>query len=319
MIEFNKRNARSWSIMGINPSVWSVGLAEVIKEKKDVAVCTADLARYSGLERIFNSFPEMCYNFGIAEQNMVGAAAGMAMEGTQVYMTTYAPFMTFRCADHVRHLMGNLGLNMKAIGSAAGLTAGLSGSSLLAISDIAFMRSIPNMIVLNPADCFEAVKMMVAMSENDSPTYMRFCGNVNTEDYDFEIGKAITLKKGKDLCIIASGTDMVYNSLKAAEMLEKEHGIVPTVVNMHTIKPLDKDTLGEIVSTHSIIVTVEEHNVIGGMGASVAEYISTLSTSVRQIFIGINDMNCQMGSRQFMLEQTGLTKEKIYERIVEIM
>ena len=131
-----------WSIMGINPSIWNIGFNEVIRDRHDVVVLTADLARYSGLNRIFAKHPEISFNFGIAEQNMVAAGAGMAMEGMQVFMTTYAPFMTLRCADQMRHLMGNLNLNMKAIGSAAGLTAGLSGSSLLAINDIALTRSI---------------------------------------------------------------------------------------------------------------------------------------------------------------------------------
>ena len=152
MIEYNKRNMRSWSIMGINPSIWSVGFNEVADERKDLAVITADLSRFSGLERMTAKYPEMFYNVGIAEQNMIGIAAGMAMEGYQTYVTTYAPFVTYRCADQVRHLMGNMNLNIKAIGSSAGLTSGWSGTALLAISDIALMRSIPNMTVLSPAD-----------------------------------------------------------------------------------------------------------------------------------------------------------------------
>lgn len=322
MIEYNKRNARMWAIMGINPAIWSIGFADVIKDRDDVALLTADLARYSGLTRTFTTRPEMCYNFGIAEQNMVAAGAGMAMEDVQVFMTTYAPFITLRCADHVRHLMGNLNLNMKAIGSAAGLSAGLSGSSLLAINDIAFVRSVPNMVVLSPADTFEAVKMMEAMAKTKSPCYMRFCGTINlpmvyTEDYSFEIGKAVELKSGSKVAIIATGTNVVSESLLAAKKIEETLGIAPTVINMHTIKPLDTDKIREVQENHDLVVTVEEHNIIGGLGSAVAEYLITSGKATKQIFIGIEDKNYVMGTRPFMLEQAGLTAEKIASRIIE--
>ena len=320
MIEYNKRNARLWSLMGINPAIWSIGFADIIKDRNDIALLTADLARYSGLMRTFASRPEMCYNFGIAEQNMVGTGAGMAMEGIQVWMTTYAPFMTLRCADQVRHLMGNLNLNMKAIGSAAGFSAGLSGASLLAINDIALTRSIPNMVVLSPADTFEAVKMMEAMSKTKSPCYMRFCGAVNlpivyTSDYFFEIGKAVELKSGEKIAIIATGTDVVSESIKASNIIENRTGIKPSVINMHTIKPLDTEKLDILLENHNLIVTIEEHNVIGGLGSAVAEYLVTKVHSAKQMCIGIEDKNYIMGKRPFMLEQVGLTSEKIAERI----
>ena len=305
-----------WSIMGINPSIWNIGFNEVIRDRHDVVVLTADLARYSGLNRIFAKHPEISFNFGIAEQNMVAAGAGMAMEGMQVFMTTYAPFMTLRCADQMRHLMGNLNLNMKAIGSAAGLTAGLSGSSLLAINDIALTRSIPNMVVLSPADTLEAIKMMVAMSKLQSPCYMRFCGAVNlpivyTDDYDFEIGKAVTLKHGTQIAIVATGTNVVSEALKASVMIEDKLGFAPTVINMHTIKPIDEATLLELQNQHTILVTVEEHNIIGGLGSAVAEVIAKNGMSVKMQFLGIEDKNYVMGSRPFMMEQAGLTANAI--------
>lgn len=320
MIEYNKRNFRSWSIMGINPAIWSVAFADVADRKENVAVITADLARYSGLERIMNMYPERFYNVGIAEQNMVGIAAGLAMQGTQVFMTTYAPFMSFRCADQVRHLMGNLNLNIKAIGSAAGLSAGLSGSSLLAINDIALMRSIPNMVVLQPADCTEAVKLTLAMAESSSPTYMRFCGAtripaVYESDYAIEIGKAVVIKKGERIAFIASGTDVVSNALRAAEAIEKKFGLKPTVVNMHTIKPMDRDSLINLADNHSVVVTLEEHNIIGGLGSAVAECYSAMNVNVRQIFIGMEDKNYLMGDRNYMLKQAGLMVDDIVNRV----
>ena len=320
MIEFNKRNARMWSIMGINPAIWSVAYAEVADNRDDTIVMTADLERYSGLQRTFQKWPNRCYNVGIAEQNMVGIGAGMAMEGKQVWMTTYAPFMSFRCADHVRHLMGNLNLNMKAIGSAAGFSAGFSGASLLAVSDIALMRSIPNMVVLCPADTMEAVKMILAISKTDAPCYMRFCGAVNltmvyTDDYEFEIGKGIELVSGEKTAIIATGTGIVSEALKAGKMIAEKDGYQPTIVNMHTIKPLDTDLIEHLMEKHSTIVTLEEHSIIGGLGSAVAECVAKKGWNGLLKTIGIEDRVYVMGSRDFMLEQAGLTAEKIVEQI----
>lgn len=320
MIEFNKRNMRSWSIMGINPSVWSIGFEEIAETIDNFSVITADLSRFSGLERMASKYPDKFYNVGIAEQNMIGVAAGMAMEGIQTYVTTYAPFVTYRCADQVRHLMGNMNLDIKAIGSAAGLTSGWSGTALLAVNDIAFMRSIPNMTVVSPADCTEAVKMMPAIAKINGPVYMRLCGttaipSVYTDDYEFEIGKAVTLQQGEKIAFIATGVTMVAETLKAAKQYEEEMGVKSTVVNMHTVKPIDKECLYQLADTHEYIVTVEEHNIMGGLGSAVSEVIGTRKTNCRQIFVGINDQNCKMGSRNFMLKQVGLLAEDICERV----
>lgn len=324
MIEYNKRNMRSWSIMGINPSTWSIGFGEVAEKKDNIAVITADLSRFSGLERMASKYPDIFYNVGIAEQNMIGVAAGMAMDGIQTFVTTYAPFVTFRCADQIRHLMGNMNLNIKAVGSSAGLSSGWSGTALLAINDIAFMRSIPNMVVMSPADCTEAVKMMQAMAEFDGPAYMRLCGTtaipmVYDEDYDFEIGKAVVLREGKRVAFVSTGVTMVAETIKASKMLEEELGIIPTVVNYHTIKPLDKECLCKLAKEHELIVVVEEHNIIGGLGSAVAEYVSTLAENIRLLNIGITDCNCKMGSRNFMLNQFGLDAQSIKDKVKNVL
>lgn len=321
MIEYNKRNMRSWSIMGINPSVWSIGFDAVAQANDNLAVITADLSRFSGLERMNSKYPEMFYNVGIAEQNMIGVAAGMAMEGMQVYVTTYAPFVTFRCADQVRQLMGNMNLDIKAIGSSAGLTSGWSGVALQAINDVAFMRSIPNMTVLSPADCAEAIKMMEAMAKINGPVYMRLCGTtaiptVYTDDYNFEIGKAVMLQRGEKIALIATGITMVSEAMKTAKQLEEKLGIKCTVVNMHTIKPIDVDCITSLAENHDILVTIEEHNIIGGLGSAVAEVVAKEKYECKQVFVGIDDMNCRMGSRQYMLEQVGLTADYIIQKIL---
>lgn len=321
MIEYNKKNARSWSIMGINPSIWSVGFPEALeKDLENTYLLTADLGRYSGLTRIASAHPEIFYNVGIAEQNMVGIAGGLALHGKRVYMTTYAPFMTLRCADQMRHFMGNLNLPIVAVGSASGMSARNSGDALTCINDIALMRTVPNAVVLSPADCAEAIKMMEAIPDLNAPVYMRFCGATNipivyTEDYDFKIGKAVTLKKGEKAAIVATGTNMVSESLKAAALIEEKLGFSPTVIDMHTIKPIDRECITDLAQTHDIIASVEEHSVIGGLGSAVAEVMSEFRHGSRQIFLGVGDRTYKPGNRAFCLEQCGLTAQGIAESI----
>ncbi len=322
MIEFNKRNFRNWFMMGINPCIWSVALPEIMTKKNNVVALTADLARYSGMQRFMQNYPDNFYNFGIAEQDMVGAAAGMALEGDEVYMTTYAPFMSFRCADQLRHLIGNYNLNVTSIGSAAGLTASGSGESLMAINDIALMRSINNMTVLSPADCTEMIKMMLAVSNMDTPVYIRFCGAVGLpiiyqEDYDFEIGKAVTLQEGDKVAIVATGTTIVSECLKAAKLIKEQNGVKVGVYNFHTIKPIDEECIEELSSQYDWIVTVEEHSIFGGLGGAVAEVLTSCKGKAKQLILGIKDGNHPYGNRDYALEKCGLKAEGIYQSIVE--
>lgn len=321
MVEFNSRNFRMWSMMGINPSIWSVAFPEVIAENPEVIALTADLGRYSGMMRTWSKHPGNFLNVGIAEQNMVGIAAGLALCGNVVFVTTYAPFMTYRCADQFRHLLGNHNLNIKAIGSAAGLSAGVSGTALLAVNDIAFARSIPNMTVLSPADCTEAIKMVMAMGDHKGPAYMRFCGAVNIpmvykSDYDFEIGKAYPLKEGERILIAATGTTIVAEALKAASIIESEMDFSPAVVNFPTIKPIDETCLASAMGKFERIYTVEEHSVTGGFGAAVAEFAAPRAGFPPVHVLGVPDSIPILGHRPFMLEQCGLTAGNIAETIV---
>ena len=308
-------------MMGINPCIWSIAFPEVIAQHVETVALTADLARYSGMMRTWNSNPDRFYNIGIAEQNMVGIAAGLALCGQQVFMTTYAPFMTYRCADQLRHLVGNHNLDIKAIGTAAGLSAGLSGSALLAVNDIAFARSIPNMTVLSPADCTEAIKMVLAMAEYRGPVYIRFCGAVNIPlvykfDYEFRIGKAYELKAGERILIAATGTTLVAEALKAATAIEERTGFSPAVVNFPTIKPLDTDYLESVAGRFERIYTVEEHSVIGGFGSAICEFAAMRNGFPSVRILGIPDKVPSLGHRPYMLEQCRLTAMGIAETII---
>jgi transketolase len=208
---------------------------------------------------------------------MIGVAAGLAKEGYCVFATSFAPFIAMRSGDQIRMNMGYMNLNVKAVAIGSGLSMGMLGNSHYGIEDLAVMRSIPNLTVVSPADCVEIVKTVYAASEYDRPMYIRLTGAANnpivyTEDYDYEIGKAITLRDGSDISIIANGT-MVYESLEAAKVLD-EQGISSRVVNMHTVKPLDITVIDKAIATSRMIVTIEEHSIIGGLGSAIAEYKS---------------------------------------------
>lgn len=317
MISFTPANIRTWSRLG---SCGAFGLAALELPERDdsVVMLTADLCFYSGLDRFKAKFPERLYNFGIAEQNLIGVAAGMAKEGLNPFATTYATFATTRCCDQVRVNMGYMQLGIKLVGLTSGLSVGILGATHMSFEDIAIMRSIPNITILSPADCTETVKATLAATQFDGPIYLRLTGVMGNpivyrEDYEYEIGKAITIKEGTDISIIATGT-MVHYSLKATKLLE-EKGISCQVVDMHTIKPIDKDAIYKACN-NKMIVTVEEHSVIGGLGSAVAECLTGKTSRPPQLIIGISDEYKHAGSYDYLLDQYGLTAEIIAENII---
>lgn len=321
-MEFTLSKARMWSRLGQRGTICGVILPELAKTHENLWVITADLGLLSGLDRFRRENPGRFINTGIAEQNMIGVAAGLAMEGNLAFATTYASFITMRAFEQIRHNLGYQKCNIKLIGSAAGLAMGMSGNTHYAMEDIALMRTVPNMTVLSPADSVEAAKMTEALAESDDPAYMRLTGGLNCpmvyhEDYDFQIGRGIVLKEGKDAALIASGT-MVSETLKAAELLEKD-GVSCTIVDMHTIKPLDMDLLRRLFASHSLIVTIEEHSVIGGLGGAVAEAKAGLSNMPPQLILGLPDAFGKAADGKYLLEQYGLTAGRIAEKIRDVL
>lgn len=313
-----KIRANAWSRLGENAAFGGVGLMEAVKDREDIRFITADVSTLLGLGRFKAMYPDYYYDVGIAEQNLVTVASGMAIEGKCVFISTYASFLAVRGLEQIRHNLGYLKCNVKAVGMSSGLSVGKSGVAHWCTEDIAFMRAIPNMTVLSPADCTEVVKMTLAAAEMNGPVYMRLTGNLNVpviykEDYDLRIGKAITLREGEDVAIIATGL-LVKDSLDAAEQLE-EKGISCSVYNMHTIKPLDTELLEKIYKKYKLIVTVEEHNVVGGLGGAVAEHKAGFCGAPRQVFMGITDEYKKTGSRPFILGQYQLNTEGIVNRI----
>ena len=284
----------------------------------DLIILTGDTSTSAGLQRFKSSFPDKFLDVGISEQNMIGIAAGLASEGTTVFTSTFAPFQTMRCCEQIKVNLGYMRNKVNMVGLASGVVLGTLGYTHCCIEDISIMRSIPNITVISPADCFETYKATLACVKHKESVYIRLTGgaknpSVYKEDYDFKIGEAVTLREGRDITIIASGT-MVYESLKAAELLI-DKGISSTVVNMHTIKPIDFSVIQKASDSSKLIVTVEEHSVIGGLGTAVAERKTTLNNSPPQLMIGLPDQYDQGGDYHDILERHGLTSHLIAKRI----
>lgn len=317
MLEINKKNIRMWSLLGPSGAFGTAAM-ELAGINEKVLMLTSDLCFFSGLERFKETYPDKLYNFGIAEQNMVGAAGGFAKEGYIPFVNTYASFCVSRCMDQVRVNMSYMGLPIKMVGLTAGYGAGILGATHMSVEDVAVMRALPNMTVISPADCTEIIKAVVAASYSPDPTYIRLTGPVNMpviykEDYEFRIGKAVTLREGNDVCIIAAGA-VISNVLKAAELLENEN-ISCTVINMHTIKPLDREVIDKADEMHRKIVVVEEHSIIGGLYGAVSEYLAAKKIHKPILPIGIKDFFAPAGSYQYQMEKSGLDQKTIKERI----
>lgn len=314
----NQANIKMWSRIGSRAS-FGLAAVELGKTVDNLMVLTADVSTSAGLERFKNNFPDKFLDIGIAEQNMMGIAAGLASEGMKVITATFAPFQTMRCCEQIRVNLGYMGQNVCMVGLASGVVLGTLGYTHCSIEDIGIMRAIPGITIISPADCLETVKATFAAINNKESVYIRLTGGANnpmvyTEDYDFTIGRAITLREGSDITIIAAGT-MVHESMEAAKILD-EHGISATVVNMHTIKPLDTSAIDKACEGSKLIVTVEEHSIVGGLGSAVAEYKATLKNAPQQLFIGLPDKFGKAGDYGYMLEKNGLTSEKVAEKIL---
>jgi len=315
-----KGQIRSWSRMGQRATFFGVAMPELAKEDESLMVLTADLAQLSNLSRFAEQFPEQFLNVGIAEQDMVGIASGLAMEGYHVFATTYASFLAVRDLEQVRQHVAHLNLNVKLVGTAAGVVAARSGIAHWASEDIAFMRALPNMTVMSAADGLQAYYMALYSARYDGPMYIRLSGGpgcpiVYDESYVFEPGRISFLQRGSDVALIGTGL-MVHEAMETAKLLEQS-GISCTVADMHTIKPVDQHSLWEIFNGHRLIVTMEEHNVVGGMGSAVAEYKATLANTPPQMLIGFPDAFSDAGAPRYIWEHFGITAPQVAEKIVK--
>lgn len=291
-------------------------LKDLASMNKNVVVLDADLSKSTKTADFKAVAPERFFNMGIAEANMMGVAAGMSTCGKIPYVSTFAMFAAGRAFEQIRNSICYPRLNVKICATHAGLTVGEDGASHQAIEDLSLMRSIPNMTVINPADAVETDAVIKAIAEIDGPCYVRLgraaVNVINDKDtYKFELGKGVTLKEGNDLTIVATGI-MVDAALEASEMLAKD-GISARVINIHTIKPIDRELLVKAAKETGALVTAEEHSVIGGLGSAVSEVL-TEEYPVPVLKVGVQDKFGESGKPNELLEAYGLTAKDIAEK-----
>lgn len=308
----NKFNPRVYFRLGQSGSIFGMELMEQAGNYP-FKVLSSDMSVVAGLDRFKKEYPDNFYNVGIAEQNLLGVAAGLDSEGFKTIAVAQACFISMRSFEQVRQYLGYMGGKVMCVGINSGFSLTFFGNTHYAIEDMALMRSIPNMTVLSPADAGEAVKLFDAALKVDGPVYLRLSGSLNTpivykDDYELKIGQAITLKEGDDIAIFATGL-MVSNALKAADLL-LENGITATVVDVHTIKPIDKDTINKNYGK-KLLVSVEEHNVVGGLGTAIADVLSEQRNSAPLLKLGVQDRFMPVGDYNYLVEQAGLTPEQI--------
>lgn len=310
---------KAYARLGQKGAAAGIGMMELAKSDPSMRVVVADSIAIASLDRFYNSYPERVINVGISEQNMVGIAAGLSSEdGRAVFACTYAEFVVTRALEFVRQNLSYHQFNVKLIGNSAGFAMETLAVSHWATEDIAFTRALPNMTILSAADSLSAIKCVKAAHDIQGPVYVRLSGLLNCpivydKDYEFEVGKAITLREGTDVTVIATGM-MVREALDAAEILSA-NGINCKVVDMHTIKPLDAKCLDDSFCSSRLIVSVEEHSVIGGLGGAIAEYMADKDNTPRLVRIGVEDRFGKLGDLRYCWEQHGLTAFQIAERI----
>ncbi len=292
-------------------------LVELGNINDKVVVLDADLAAATKTGMFKKAHPEKFFDCGIAESNMMGVAAGLATSGYTVFASTFAMFAAGRAYEQVRNSIAYPFLNVKIGATHAGISVGEDGASHQCCEDIALMRAIPGMTIINPADDVEARAAVLAAAEYEGPVYMRFgrlaIPRIFDEDYKFEWGKAVVLKEGTDVTICATG--LMVNEAIEAEKILAEQGISAEIINIHTIKPLDSETILASASKTGAIVTAEEHSIIGGLGSAVAEAVCESGKPVPVVRLGVNDVFGKSGPATELLHIYGLDAQNIVEKV----
>ena len=294
-------------------------LVELGKEDKNIVVLDADLSRSTMTKFFAQEFPQRFFQCGLAEQNMIGIAAGLAASGKTAFVSTFAVFAACRCFEQVRMCLSQAGLNVKIVATHGGISVGEDGSSHHCIEDLALYCSLPGFTVIVPADAIETVEAVRAAARTEGPFYIRLgrpkTPAVCTEGYRFKLGKAVTLRPGKDATVVASGI-MVAKALEAASRLERQ-AIDCRVINMPTLKPLDEQAIIQAASQTGAIVVAEEHLLHGGLGSRVAQIV-VKENPVPMDFVGIRDTYAKSGKPDELLQKHGLTAKAIEQAVLAL-
>ncbi|MBI4101675.1 MAG: 1-deoxy-D-xylulose-5-phosphate synthase [Candidatus Nealsonbacteria bacterium] len=295
-------------------------LQGIFQEDKSVYLMTADLG-VKFFQDFKNIDPQRVINVGVAETNMISIASGLSLAGKNVYCYSIIPFLTMRALEQIRVDLCYPNLNVKLLGAGGGLVYGVEGMTHHAIEDIAIMRSLPNMTVVCPGDSREAGALAQASLPHQGPLYIRFGRDsdpeVNGDNFQFKIGKGIVVEEGKDVCLMATGT-MLYLGKIVSDAL-KEKGLNPSLVSLHTVKPLDEGLVRDCAKKYRVIFTLEEHNILGGLGGAVAEVLAEARYGGIFKRIGIQDKYSfpEVGSPDYLREKAGLSPEEIIQTISE--
>ena len=318
MIDFSSQNIMQWSRLGMRKA-YGVILNELAEEHENLVSIAADVVDSANLYEFEKRYPERHYNAGISEQNMIAMAAGMAKEGANVFVTSFAPFVSLRVYEAVRTLVCYMDLNVKIVGLSGGFSLGVQGATHFALEDIAIMRAIPNLLVLSPADTTEMAKAMEFLASYNGPAYLRLTGLpgnalVYKSDYAFDINKLDIMREGTDVGFFASGT-LVNECIRAARLLSK-NSINAGVINLSVLNPVNTADILEECQKYKLVFTVEEHNIVGGIGSIVSEALAAEKSHPRLVRLGTT-YNCQIaGNYSYMMEKNGLTAKAIAERTV---
>ena len=318
IFEYTPENITAWTRAGMRKS-FGIMLERLVECNKIIIAITADVASSSGLKGYAAKFPERFFNVGISEQNMIGIACGLAKEDNNVFVCSFAPFVSMRAYEAIKILAGYMKLNVKIIALSSGFSLGVQGNTHYCLEDISIMRTIPNMKIFAPADVLEEAAILEYLSDYDGAAFLRLTGLDGTpgifkSDPDFDAGKLKFIREGSDVAIIASGS-VINECIRASRALKRDN-ISCAVLNASTLKPFDYETLKNIADTYGIIFTVEEHFISGGLGGIVSEFLAGLDEKKsRLIRIGVSDEFPTAGTYAYMLERNGLNAENIANKI----
>lgn len=299
--------------------IYGQALVELGRAHPEVVALTADLAKSTKIGDFMKEFPDRFFNVGIAEQNMFGVAAGMARAGLVPFLSTFSQFASFRSADQLHTDLCYQNVNAKVIATHSGTSFGQAGSTHHAICDLAVTRSIPNLTVICPADGYETYNAVMAAYETPGPFYIRINRGFDrvlyeNKDYGFEVGKAVEVHPGTDLTLIACGS-CVFQAFEAAKFLEQADGLKIRVLDMHTIKPIDKEAILKAVSETRRIITVEDHTVLGGLGSAVAEVVVESGKACAFKKLGVQDTFAPIGLHEDIMAMLGIDANGIIEAV----
>jgi len=322
-MKFDERNIDLWSKIG-SRATFGMCLLEMQKEFEKIQVVTSDVSTSAGLDRFKKMFPEKYTDVGISEQNLIGVGTGLSEMGFNVITTTFSPFQVLRCCEQIKNNLGYMKSKITMVGLASGLVLGTLGFTHASIEEVGAIRSIPNLNIISPADSFETVKSLYASLKQDKTTYIRLTGGqpspkVYDKDYNFEIGKSIKLREGDEIAILACGA-RVKDALTASDELFKNFKKKISIYNFHTIKPIDEEEILAISQKYKYILTVEEHNIIGGLGSAVAEVLSSIKkNNSKLIRMGINDTYPPGGEYSYLINLLNLDSKSLYEKSKELL